>query len=70
MKSLILMFTVTLLAACTQPADPVEDAAGSNTGGEHVWKTQTDQIDRAREVEDTLMDEAARQRQAIDAQSR
>ena len=49
-----------LLAGCTDPAD----------SGDHVWKTQTDTIDRARETEQ-LLDQAREAReQEIDAASR
>ena len=33
----------------------------------HVWSEQTDTLDRAREVEQTLQQGAARQRQALEA---
>ena len=35
----------------------------------HVWQGQVDALEKAKGVEDTLMDSAARQRQAIDENS-
>lgn len=36
---------------------------------DHVWKSQTDMIDRAGHVEDLLGESSARQRQQVDLQT-
>ena len=35
---------------------------------EHVWKEQTDTIDKAKDTEQMIKDAAARQRQALESQ--
>jgi hypothetical protein len=45
------------LAGCTDPSD----------SGEHVWKTQTDTIDQARETEQLLEDAHNSREEQIDA---
>ena len=49
-----------ILAGCTDPSD----------SGDHVWKTQTDTIDRARETEKLLDDARNIREQEIDAATR
>lgn len=49
-----------LLAGCSEPQD----------SGDHVWKTQTDTIDRARETGQLLDDAREAREQQIDAASR
>jgi hypothetical protein len=60
----ILFSAVIVLAACTDTGDD------AGLQGNHVWKTQTDMIDKARDVEGVLMDGSQRQRQLIDEQAR
>ncbi|MDH3527179.1 MAG: hypothetical protein OEN52_06280 [Gammaproteobacteria bacterium] len=60
----ILFCAVIVLAACTDTGDD------AGLQGNHVWKTQTDMIDKARDVEGVLMDGSQRQRQLIDEQAR
>ena len=45
------------------PGEPAPD-------GNHVWKSQTDMLDKARAVEDTVMEQSAKQRQTIDEMAR
>ena len=55
-----------LLAACSSG----EDQAGkASPAGEHVWKEQTGALDKAKAVEQTVMDAAAKQAEAVRKQS-
>ena len=58
---LLIAGVMLLLAACSEHVEET---------GNHVWKTQTDMIDKAYDVEDVLLDSSARQRQLIDEQAR
>jgi hypothetical protein len=58
---------VLLLASCGDGADPPETSA---PGSDHVWKSQTDMIDKARAIEDTVMEQSASQRRTIDELAR
>ena len=54
------------LAACS---DKPEEATTKQAPQDHVWKAQTDAIDKARAVEGTLKDAASQIRQQIQEQS-
>jgi hypothetical protein len=70
MYRLIITGTLLLLCACSG-GDEVESSGEPPVkDGRHVWKTMTDQIDKGREVEDTLMESQARERQQIEQQGR
>ena len=56
-KVLFLFFTLLFIAACSDETQKVED---------HVWKEQTDMIDKAKEVELLLNDAALQQRELIE----
>ena len=56
-KVLFLFFTMLFIAACSDETQKVED---------HVWKEQTDMIDKAKEVELLINDAALQQRQLIE----
>ena len=61
-KNIICLGAVLLLAsACSD-----DDNKGS---GDHVWKEQTQTIDKAKEVEGLLQDAADQQRKVIDEQT-
>ncbi len=60
----IIIFSTLLLIACSDDEGKDE----SNTRGDHVWKDQTDTIDKAKEVEDMLQDSADLQRKMIEDQ--
>ena len=49
-----------LLAACT---------GESREPGDHVWKTQTDALQKARDVEEMLQERGDEKKRDIDAQS-
>ncbi len=54
-----------LVMACSSPSDDTPDVDDSAAGpAEHVWQDQTDTLDKAREVEKTLLD--ARKRRDAD----
>ena len=66
-KNYLAFAIAVLLAACsgedaTQPSGPAR--------GDHVWKTQTDMLDKARDVEDVLLDAGSQQRRQIDDMAR
>jgi len=57
MKMSLVMMVVSVLL-CPGCGDPKEDG--------HVWKDQTDMLDKARGVEDMLMESNQQQRKQID----
>ena len=64
-KIIFLATALMLVSACS------DDEQGSSEGklsGDHVWKEQTQTIDKAKEVEGLLQDDADQQRKAIDEQ--
>lgn len=64
-KILLLLLTCLLFAACSD--DDNSDTADSKKG--HVWKEQTDTIDKAKEVEGMILDSAEETRKAIKQQA-
>lgn len=70
MYRLTVIATLLLLSACSGGDDTAHSAEPPVKDGRHVWKTMTDQIDRSREVEDTLMEAHERERQQIEEQTR
>ena len=65
--------TVIILAAAlisfSACSDDEQGSSENKVSGDHVWKEQTQTIDKAKEVEGLLQDAAERQRQAIEAQT-
>lgn len=57
----ILLMSILLLISCSED--------NSSQSNDHVWKEQTETIDKARAVEDLLMDSAEDQRRQIQDQS-
>jgi len=63
-KIFLLFVSCSLFTACS-------DGGNSNNAGSkkyHVWKEQTDTIDKAKEVEGMIMDAAKETRKAIEQQ--
>jgi hypothetical protein len=67
MYRLMMAGTLLLVSACSGGHDVPEPEKQT---GDHVWKSQTDMIDRARDVENTVLDQGLQQRRAIDEQAR
>ena len=66
-KKIILLGTVLfLISACSDDDNATSENKGS---GDHVWKEQTQMIDKAKEAEGLLNDTADQQRKIIDEQS-
>jgi len=61
MKYLSIFLLSLLLIACSDEEQDLQ--------GKHVWKQQTDTIDKAKEVEKIMMDAAEETREAIEEQS-
>ena len=59
-----------LLASCGDGSGSVDSRDNPPPDGNHVWKSQTDMLDKARAIEDTVMEQSARQRQTIDEMAR
>lgn len=59
------LMSTTLLIALT--ACTAEGPDGQGTGG-HVWQTQTDALDKVKNVDGMLQDTFARNQQALDRQ--
>jgi len=58
----IIIFSTLLLIACSDH----EGKGKSNTRGDHVWKEQTDTLDKAKAVEGIIKDAAKEQREVIE----
>jgi len=69
-RAWVIVCMVLLGSACSDNDKQDGSQAKPVKHGDHVWKTQTDQIDRAREVENLLQKSHDRQQQAIDEQAR
>ncbi len=70
-KMLMLLLTMLLFtAACSDDDKAASENKSSEPelSGEHVWKDQTDTIDKAKEVEGLIQDAADKQRQSIEDQ--
>lgn len=64
MKTLKLIFLISiipLLASCS-------DSSDNKASGDHVWKEQTDTIDKAKEVEAAIQKSFDLQKEAIEEQ--
>jgi len=58
----IIIFSTLLLIACSDD----EEKGKSKIQGDHVWKEQTDTLDKARAVEGILEDAAKEQQKIIE----
>lgn len=55
-----------LMMACSPPSDDAGDAASkTEKPPEHVWQDQAETLDKAREVEKTLLDAQKRRDEAM-----
>jgi hypothetical protein len=70
MFRILLIGTALLFSACSGGDGTTADQTETARDGNHVWKTQTDQIDRARDVENVLQQAHEKQLQDIDEQAR
>jgi major membrane immunogen (membrane-anchored lipoprotein) len=59
-----------LLVSCGDGGGSDDSRDNPPSDGNHVWKSQTDMLDKARAIEDTVMEQSARQRQTIDEMAR
>ena len=57
-KYLFLILILVVISACSDEKHPVD--------GDHVWKEQTDMIDKSRDVEQLINDAAMQQRQQVE----
>ncbi len=62
LNTLVILASIFFMAACTDNND-------SNVSGDHVWKDQTDSIDKAREVEALMEKATAEQSKSIEEQT-
>ena len=62
--------TALLLASCGDNGGSADSRENPPPDGNHVWKSQTDMLDRAMAIEDTVMDQSVKQRQTIDELAR
>ena len=63
MKRVLFIMIVVFVAACSESDKP------QKVEQDHVWKEQTDMIDKAKGVEQMLKDSAALQQQRINEQT-
>jgi hypothetical protein len=66
----ILICTALLLASCGDGGGSADSRETPTPTGNHVWKSQTDMIEKSRGVEDMVMEQSAKQRQTIDDMAR
>lgn len=67
-KELLLLALFAALAGCTgsdEPAEETADATDAAAAEDHVWKEQVKTIDRAKDVEKTLMENDEAKRKAM-----
>lgn len=62
MNAIIKVFLISMIIFLTACSEDKE------TSGEHVWKEQTDTINKAKQVEAIIMDSAEKQKKAIEQQ--
>ncbi|MCZ6526363.1 MAG: hypothetical protein O6928_07420 [Gammaproteobacteria bacterium] len=62
MNAIIKVFLISMIIFLTACSEDKE------TSGEHVWKEQTDTINKAKQVEAMIMDSAEKQKKAIEEQ--
>ncbi len=62
---LFLVLSAVLLSACSNESDE----QGEVRKDDHVWKAQTEALEKARNVDKLLQDAAEKQRKKIDEQS-
>ena len=60
-----LIISVVLLGACSNESEERREARTDD----HIWKTQTDALDKARSVDKLIQDGAEKKRKKIDEQS-
>jgi outer membrane biogenesis lipoprotein LolB len=58
---MLMMISCLLITACSD-----EGSSNAEAKKDHVWKEQTDTINKAKEVEGMLMDSAANTRNALE----
>lgn len=63
-KAIILLSSCLFLIACSD-----ENNSSSDAEKDHVWKEQTDAINKAKEVESMVMDAAENTRNVIEEQN-
>jgi len=63
------IFLATALMLVSACSDDEQGSSERKLSGDHVWKEQTETIDKAKEAERLLQDVAEKQRQAIEAQA-
>lgn len=63
------IFLASALMLASACSDDEQGSSERKLSGDHVWKEQTETIDKAKEVEELLQDVAEKQRQAIEAQA-
>ncbi|RKZ89537.1 MAG: hypothetical protein DRQ39_00505 [Gammaproteobacteria bacterium] len=62
MKYLYIVLMMIFVVACSDESQQVE--------GDHVWKEQTDMIDKAHDIESMINNAAQQKQQEIDEQTR
>lgn len=63
-KVFLMLVSCSIFAACSDESNSSADAKK-----DHVWKEQTDMIDKAKEVEGMMLESAAATRNLIDEKS-
>ena len=61
-RAFLLLISCSILAACSDESN----GSGAEAKKDHVWKEQTEMINKAKEVEGMVLDSAAATRKAIE----
>lgn len=67
MKNLLIICGLLVLAGCSKTAEQSDSAAGTSQPG-HVWQDQVQTLDKARQVEQTVLDAARARDQQLEKQ--
>jgi len=65
LNKVLLILTFVIVSGCSDSVDK----AANEPKGDHVFKTQTDALDKAKQAEKMILDSAAQQQRNIEEQS-
>jgi len=66
----VILCAALLLASCGDGGGSADSRESAPAEGNHVWKSQTDMLDKARAIEDTVIEQSVKQRQTVDEMAR
>lgn len=63
--TILILISGLVLAACSENSHTNNEPGSKKTSGDHIWKTQTDALEKAQNVESTLQNQAQKLDQRI-----